>query len=239
MNPRANPLAWWAVRAILLVAILLVGLPGGEAAPQAVLYDQTDNATAGYIGSTNFLNNVSYDSLDSQGADDFQVPPDKIWQLSTATVLGLYTGSTGSSVVESVLVQIYSNSAGNLPATLMYSATVAGAQITGLATGLFVMPLSSPVSLGPGRYWLSVQANKQVDGVDGYQWHWRERSTQTLSPSAWRNPGGGYGPQCPTFQRRILDCLHPGTSTNPDLLFKLEGTAIDITNQMFLPIIRR
>jgi hypothetical protein len=118
----------------------------------------------------------------------------------------------------------------------MYSTTVAGAQITGLATGLFVIPLSTPATLGPGRYWLSVQANKQVDGVNGYQWHWHERSVQSFSPSAWRNPGGGYNPACVSFQPRIATC---NPSPNPDLLFKLDGTAIDITNQMFLPIIRR
>ena len=240
MNARAILLAQWAGTLILLAVAVLAGSTGGAAAPQAVLYDQTDNgAVSGWIGSTNFLNNIAYDSLDSQGADDFQVPADKFWQVSTVTVHGLYTGNSGTPYVQSMLIQIYSNSGPNLPALLLYSTTIAAAQISGLESGTFVMNLPSPVSLGPGRHWLSVQANKQVDGESGYQWHWRERSVPSFSPSTWRNPGDGYATGCTTFQPRLSVCDHPGLSTNPDLLFKLDGTVVDIVGQIFFPFVSR
>jgi len=240
MNARAKHLVQWAGSLILLMVAVLAGRAGdGAAAPQAVLYDQTDSGAGGWIGSTNFLNNVAYDSLDSQGADDFQVPADKFWQVSTVTVHGLYTGDSGTPYVQSMLIQIYSNSGSNLPALLLYSTTIAAGQISGLESGTFVMNLPSAVTLGPGRHWLSVQANKQVDGESGYQWHWRERAVQSFSPSAWRNPGDGYATGCTTFQSRLSECDHPGLSTNPDLLFKLEGATVDITGQIFFPILLR
>ncbi len=241
MSSRAKHLTQWAGSLILLTVAVLAVRPGdGAAAPQAVLYDQTDNGTGtGYIGSTNFLNNISYDFLDSQGADDFQVPADKFWQVTTVSVHGLYSGDSGTPYVQSLLIQFYSNSGSNLPAAPLYSATIAAAQISGLESGTFVVNLPSPATLGPGRNWLSVQANKQVDGDSGYQWHWRERSVQSNSPSAWRNPGNGYATGCTAFQPRIDVCDHPGNSPNPDLLFKLEGNVVDITDRLFLPIIMR
>jgi len=44
---------------------------------------------------------------------------------------------------------------------------------------------------------------------------------------------------CTTFQSRLSECDHPGLSTNPDLLFKLEGATVDITGQIFFPILLR
>jgi hypothetical protein len=213
---------------------------GAAAAPQAVLYDQTDQGSGtNWIESTNYLSNVQYDSLDSQGADDFQVPGNQIWNISSVLVLGLYTGGQGTSVVDSVLVEFYGNS-GSLPASLIYSTSIGSGQITsGLQTGEFLLTLPSALTLPPGRYWLSVQANKVIDGPSGYHWWWRERSQQAFSASAWRNPGGGYGTPCNSYQARIGSCQHPSASTNPDLLFRLDGTTTDIAAQLYFPVIMR
>jgi hypothetical protein len=208
-------------------------------APLAILHSQIDgNIGTGWIASTNFLNNVAYDALDSQGGDDFEVPSGKIWRITTVSVNGLYSGADGSNVVASVLVQFYTSN-GVLPGTLQYSNTVQAGQIAGLTSGVFTMTLPSPMVLPPGRFWLSVQANKEVAGPNGYQWHWRERSIQTLNKSVWRNPGGGYSAVCTSFQVRTDTCDHPSNSTNADLLFQLEGDALDIVSVIRLPIIRR
>jgi hypothetical protein len=241
MNGRAHRFMRIAV-SVSLLAILVMsgGAAAAPAMPQAVLYDQTNNPGGGWIGSTNFLNNVSYNSLDSQGADDFVVPGNQIWQVTRVSVGGDYEGANGTQVVDSVMVQFYSNGANNLPQTRIYSATIGpGSQFGELVSGNFVLTLTSAVSFPPGHYWFSVQANKEVVQNNGVQWHWLERATQSQTASVWRNPGDGYATGCTSFKPRITDCDHPAGSESPDLLFKLEGTTIEIDSQLYLPVILR
>ena len=225
----------------MMAALLLTGNAGAApSAPAATLFSQTDNPGSNWIESTNYQQNLQYDSLDSQGADDFVVPGNQVWYVSAVFVGGLYTAGSGSTVVDSVLVQLYSGQ--QLPTTRIYSTTIASAQVTsGLVSGEFLLTLPNAVTLPPGRYWLSVQANKVIDGPGGAHWWWRERTTQTGRQSAWRNPGGGYATPCSsqTFQQRLATCDHPAKSASPDLLFRIDGTFLTVDYQLYLPVTLR
>jgi hypothetical protein len=111
-------------------------------------------------------------------------------------------------------VFIYQDAAG-LPGTEVYSAlnqTYSTANDTD-----FVVTLASPATLAEGTYWVSVQA--QMDFAVGGQWYWQNRTTQSNSPAAWQNPGGGFG-VCPTWAP-LTGCIG---ITDPDLVFRVAGT---------------
>lgn len=205
------------------------------AGPLVVLYDQTSTADPGFDYAESTDLKAVYDGFDSQGADDFQVPTDKIWLISTVTAHGQYEGLAQA---DSVLIQFYVNGGSNLPSSLVRSEVVPPAQISGRDTGIFVMNLAAPAGLGPGRYWLAVQANMN-SAPSLERWGWHESTQQFLSASAWRQPGGGYGPACVTFQPRIAVCNRPAGSVNPDLLFKLEGSEVDVVAKIALPVVFR
>jgi len=79
--------------------------------------------------------------------------------------------------------------------------------------------LPFPCLLSSGTHWVSVQANENF--TPNGQWGWRDRTTQSNSGAAWRNPGGGLGAGCTTFSRRTT-CV--GDAANPDQIFQLLGS---------------
>jgi len=56
--------------------------------------------------------------------------------------------------------------------------------------------------LPSGIYWISVRANE--NSSDGY-WQWAVTWDQDQNLPVWRNPGGGWGTQCPTW-RTLFAC---------------------------------
>jgi len=226
------------LRWILLLAAL-VGWGGAGAAPSGqavVLYDQTSTGAFGqpYITSSKFAALLS--EYDSQAADDFWVPDEKIWQVLTVTVAGKYDG-TGADLAESVLIEFYSNAITNLPGTMLRSNTIPGNEVAGLGSGTFSIRLAPPFVVGPGRYWVSVQA--AMTSSAAVQWVWYESDTQFFNESVWREPGNGLASGCITFMPRKTVCDRPTGTPNPDVLFKLEGTELDIVSQIRLPIVSR
>jgi hypothetical protein len=135
---------------------------------------------------------------------------------------GTYEGGTGSNSVTSLLVQIYADNAG-LPGTLLTSQNIASGAITGLGTGEFTVNLSPSLIVGPGRYWLSVQAYKPDFLTTGRQWEWYEKEDLVLSPSVWKQPGNAYGKNCFDFQPRVDVCDQPTNTDNYDLVFAIFG----------------
>jgi hypothetical protein len=206
--------------------------PAAPQAPTAVLWDQMDTPDPddGYITSSNFR--TGFDNIDSVAADDFLISGE-FWTITSVTASGLYIDGLDASLVESVLIQIYADSGFALPGTLLRSETIPGGNIAGLNTGLFVMNLGSPLLLGPGHYWLAVQANKTDTSFK--QWVWLESFTLVLDESVWKQPGNGYGTGCIDWAKRITVCDRPHDSVNPDLVFRIEGTSIDIAASIFLP----
>jgi Ca2+-binding RTX toxin-like protein len=134
-------------------------------------------------------------------------------------VTGTYGGTPGPA--DSVNVFFY-NDASTLPGALVaeYDGVAPSA---GLATASFVLPLSPPVSLTDGTYWVSVQTNQ--NSFTNGQWLWEIRSVQSGNGAAWQNPGGGFGTGCTSWGREST-CI-PGTG--PDQMFSLSGTAATCT----------
>ncbi|MFH1197155.1 MAG: hypothetical protein V1720_15770, partial [bacterium] len=187
----------------------------GAVIPQnlAVLYEQMNNLAANSITSQNF--EASNDAYDNYAADDFDVVG--TWSVTSVEVVGVYFN--GSGPVNSVNVWFYSN-VSNLPGASVFQALNV-VPSAGLATGSFTIPLSTPAVLPAGHYWLVVQAN--MDFAVGGQWGWTERTVQAFNPSAWQNPGGGFGTSCSSWGYRISAC---GVGNDIDLAFRINGDII-------------
>ncbi len=180
--------------------------------PEAVLYDQTDNPGANSINSQDF--ETSFDAYDNQAADDFVIPSgDASWTIEQVEVAGVYFNGTGPAPAVNVFFYV---DAATLPGTEVYSAI--GLVPTDVG-GSFAIDLTTPAVLPAGTYWVSVQARMDF-GVGG-QWGWTERTVQSNSASAWRNPGGGFGTPCTAWGPRVSSCA---VGTDPDLIFRLNGT---------------
>jgi hypothetical protein len=182
------------------------------------LHDQIDHASSVYITSQNF--EPLLNANDSEVADDFSVPAAVTsWQVQTVEVAG-YNNPANSTVVNSVTVRFYTNASGS-PGSLIASETTA--PYLGSSTGNFVINLASPVTLSPGAYWVSVQAN--LNYQPGYrQWLWRERTLQTGNVAMMRKPDPVAGP-CPNWEP-IGVCIG-GASHEPDVLFRLIGEVVN------------
>jgi hypothetical protein len=179
--------------------------------PSAVLYDQTDNAGTASITSQDF--ETASDAYDNQAADDFVIPVvDGAWTIEEVYVAGSYFNGTGPSTQANVY---FYQDAGGLPGTEVYSAL---GTPSGDAGGNFTIALTTPAVLTVGTYWISVQA--RMDFSPGGQWGWIERTVQTGSASAWRNPGDGFSSGCSNWGGR-QSC---GVGSEPDMIFRLSGT---------------
>jgi len=198
------------------------------AATAATLHDQLAAATVGVI-SQNF--EAANNANDNRAADDFVLPPDVLWSITSIDVAGQYL--SGANTLDSVTIWFFADSGANTPGGLAYTGTF---NPSGADTGNLGIALTpSALLAGQGHYWLSVQVNK--NSATGF-WLWREHSgAQNHAPSVWQNPGDGYHiPSCTTWQPRAV-CF--GSTDNPDLAFRLVGSEIPITTRVFLPLIMR
>jgi len=223
------------------VAAVTVGPIGAQSGPQAgvargdraiahpynsegispnavILYDQYNSAGANSLTAQNF--EAAYDAYDTFLADDFNATPGKAWRITQIDVDGVYVGSGPAT---SFNVYIHRNAAGNLPkdppaiTRLAQSYTVVGASTFRIAVA---PPMFIPKIRPSDHLWVAVQAN--LNFVPGGQWFWTDRSVQSFSGSAWKNPGGGFGVGC-TSWGNMNTCL---TQTDPDLMYTLFGFAI-------------
>lgn len=172
----------------------------------AVLYDQTANI--GPISSAS--NRIGpFDAFNTEAADDFIVPPNRIWTVEKLVVFGVYSLFGPAS---SVNVAIYSD-LNRLPGSAV---CLYGSLIPVDTAGDFIITLPSSCLLSSGHYWVEVQAN-----ISGSQrrWFWTEQTVQTNFESVWRNPGGGFG-RCLTFMPRLSTCR---IGADPDLSFQILG----------------
>jgi hypothetical protein len=180
------------------------------ARPNVVLYDQYNNAGLNASLSQEF--EPANATFSSQVGDDFVVPAGQTWNITEVDAQGAYFNGAGPAT--SFNVFFYSNS-GTLPGTPVYTATAQ--TYTGGPTD-FVVNLATPAVLAGGQtYWVSVQA--VMSFTQGGEWGWQDRSVTSNSPSAWRNPGGGFG-VCPSWGVKTV-CI-PGSG--PDAVYRLVGT---------------
>ena len=174
-----------------------------------VLYDQNDNDSGFGSNSQDF--EADFDTFDNQGADDFTVPTGETWTVTQVDVTGSYFNGAGPAMWFNVF--FYAD-AGGAPGALVSSQT--NLAFTGDPSA--AIPLTTPVELTEGTYWVSVQARMDF-GVGG-QWAWEDRTVQSGNGSMWQNPGDGFGSGCPTWGPKTT-CI-PGSSV--DFMFRLHGT---------------
>src|SRR5215475_3194243 len=188
----------------------VITAPPRPRAGQVVLYDQYNNATTVATGSQEF---PDFPDFTDFTADDFVVPAGETWNVESIDSDGIPFNCSGSCVPDNFNVFFYTDSAG-LPGTQVYSGTAEPFVISG---STYTINLTVPAVLTEGTYWVSVQAHEVFTG--GGQWGWTDRSTQSNSPAAWQNPGGGFG-VCPTWAPK-LTCIP--TAGGPDNVFRLNG----------------
>src|SRR5436190_13830788 len=178
----------------------------------SVLYDQTSTPSTIATGSQNF--EPANDAFDDQLADDFVVPGGQTWSIQQVNVGGVYFNGPGPA--SSVNVVFYADSA-TLPGTA--ECTYTNLPMTDSA-GNFNITLPVACTLSSGTHWVSVQAN--MNFTPNGQWGWTDRSPQSNSGAAWRNPGGGFPGGCTSYGRRTT-CV--GDAPAPDQIFQLLGDA--------------
>jgi hypothetical protein len=180
------------------------------------LWDQTYNPGNNSITSQNFES--SLDNYDSYAAEHFGLMDD-IWSVTRVEVRGAYYGGTGNA--ESVNVWFYTDSAG-LPNQLIHS-SLNVIPSNGLTSGSFSIPLSSPLELNEGLYWVCVQANMNFNSSG--QWGWTTSNDYFFEQSVWKNPGNGFGSICTDWNYRASNC---GIGTAPGLCFALIGDIVPV-----------
>ncbi len=236
--PRAVPRGAWLFLTLLfalLVGMVEVSLTGTAAqasvpgyasaplAPQAVLYDQMDNGTNFYISSQE--NPPAEAAFSTQTADDFTVPGGSTWSVESVVVFG-----STNTFTQPVYFNVYFYQlSGILPGAPVYTATAQSYTVlhptpASPVTGVYTVSLGTPANLGVGTYFVSVQAYLTRTSSNE-QWYWQDRSVQSGNKAAWRNPGGGFsGTGCTDWGVRAT-CT-PGQGSDPDQIFKLNGTAV-------------
>ena len=135
------------------------------------------------------------------------------WEIGQVNVGGVYFN--GSGPANSVNVFFYFDNA-TFPGAPVPGGTFTAIPVTTDTAGTFTIVLPSSVTLAPGTYWVSVQANMDF-GVGG-QWGWNDRTIQSNSGAAFQNPGGGFA--CPGGNSwvRKPTCV---TNAAPDNIFQL------------------
>ncbi len=202
VRTRVGRAAGWLALLIVISGMAAFATPA-HASP-TVLYDQTDSPGSSGVGSTN---DSTTPAKTIQVADDFSVPAGHHWAISEVDVAGVSTGSPGT-----VNVFLYAN-AGSLPGAQLF------AQSNIVATGPnYAVALTGAPVLGPGTYWISVQAN----GTDAIYWHWQTRSVQSGNAAVFQNPGNGLGFLTPCTTWTVTSTC-PGVTGGPDQVFKLVG----------------
>lgn len=155
-------------------------------------------------------------AYDSNAADDFTVPANTYWKIESVFASGTITTNAHPT---SFNVTFYTNTASNLPGTVVRTENVV---LTAGSTSP-TLPLATPLILGAGKYWISVQA--VMDWSTGGQWYWNTyNDSATLSaPFAWYNPGNGFATSCNTNWNTASVCL---PTQLRDLQFSLNGSVV-------------
>jgi hypothetical protein len=179
-----------------------------------ILWNQYNNAATQppvSIGSQHF--EPAFASLTDQAADDFVFTYPFSNVITGVRVMGEY--SKGGGPASSFNVYIYGNAPGHVPGGLI--ASLLNLPYTGTPPD-FTINLISLVNLGPGTYWISVQALQDFN-PDG-QWFWHNRTVQSNAGAAWQNPGDGYGTGCTSWNRKNA-CMPD--QVWPDQVFQILG----------------
>jgi len=158
---------------------------------QQTLYSQNNpTSTAG-------VNSQIYETVNAgftdQCADDFIVPVGANWNIDSVRAYGLY--SVAGLSTPAAVISFYQDTPG-FPGTLIHSESVSGVDPGG--TGFLFIELDTTLTLGPGHYWMSVQAD--LDFTGGGQWYWFSDSNTVNFTYHWQNPSGGFAIGCTAWE---------------------------------------
>jgi hypothetical protein len=143
-------------------------------APPPVLYDQTGDQVGAIISSDQPDDGV----LDAQGADDFVIPAGQQWQILSVEA----PGSSGIVPEVPAVNVFFYDDAGDEPGNLVLSLV---GRVPLEAPDDLTIPLGLSARLGPGTYWISVQADVSTLGPSA-SWLWSFRGTVTGDTGVWR-----------------------------------------------------
>jgi hypothetical protein len=199
-----------------------------------LLWDQMDRISKTAIRSVQYSANLA--AYDAQAADDFEL--ERASTITAVEVIGRFlsepAGPSPRFRVEFHELPLGGRSALATPGkSVAVRSALALPSDSRLAAGpnRLSLPLSEPVSLEAGRYWISVQAEMGVSTAN--QWFWVYQLPQTGVPFVYRNPGNAYGEGCTEWSAAI-DCPGvPGRS----LSFRLLGqkpVAVDAPSSALL-----
>lgn len=220
-EPRPRVLASEEAPAPSPTAVTGRSSPPSAQEAEEILHDQFDNAGPVSTSSQDFWPN-EWNSFDDMVADDFLIPPEENWTITSISVAGAYTadGGQNSGPADWVDVSFWTNQ-GSLPGEIVATMNQL-VPVDGLASGDFTISLGAGVALSPGTYWVAVQARVQYpeNGV----WRWTDRTVVFNERAAWQNPGNGFGTGCIEWETRSTTCnLDPSA---PDQVYRLTGTRI-------------
>lgn len=172
------------------------------------LYDQMGLDRGTGINSQNY--EAAYDAYDDEAADDFIVPKGVRWKITEVDMAGYYM----EGPADTFSVVFYKNSHGK-PGKTLAQFTVVPPYYDG--DGGFPLDLGGSVTLRPGQYWLSIQANQRFDFAG--QWSWASMDNTVGKPAMWRNPNDGFATGCTGWSVESI-CIPWGEG---DHLFALKG----------------
>jgi hypothetical protein len=190
--------------AVLAIAAgVLMALPA--MASGAVLYDQTSAGSGQGVFSI---------------ADDFTVPAGQSWTIQSVFADGI--NDLNALNIGAMTVHLYAT-AGSTPGAQLFAAQGV-IPVQGPADDYAVPTVGAP-PLGPGTYWVSVQAN--VD-YPSQIWDWSTRTVLSGSPAVIDTPVVA-GCTRWTVRGSLVPLPCPTAQGGPDQLFRLDGVSTPVT----------
>src|SRR5437763_4303527 len=121
-------------------------VPPVPKAPEAVLYDQYNNAATTATLCATFTDMPTFNA---DLADDFVVPADQTWRILSIDADGSYVNGIGPATDWNVF--IYVDNGGSLPGVQVYSTLNQPVTVSGTT---FTVNLTPPAVLTAGTYWI-------------------------------------------------------------------------------------
>lgn len=203
--------------------------------PASVLYAQYSGGNGlGWYLSENY--EEANDAFDSYLADDFEVPPGDLWDVTGTTIVLFYSVEEGGSFVQAPTfnVILWSNGAGQPGSEVARFDAVVPTSDSGAPDqlGEVVIDLPTPVQLAPGTYWLTVQANQDFS-ANGTRFLWYSTAIEHGERAQVYNYGGGRDiGSCTTDWGPVgsVECGRDGTG-DPSLYFRIIGDNLTVENE--------
>lgn len=207
----------FALIAAFALTLLPADVDAGTQSLGSVLYTQGGSTWTTQFVTTLFPAGAD-DDLDSELADDFEVPADTTWHIDGVKAPGQDFGEDMDYYPATVNVTFYNNS-GGLPGSV--ACNYDAIPVTSYSAVMdLTVELPTDCTLGTGHYWFAIQtiATLSDNSIEG--WFWRSAGGVLYgNEAAWRNPPDGWGTGC-TSWAAVSTCA----SGQYDRLFTLYGS---------------